>query len=89
METGKVTNLITERGFGFIHDGYGAQFFFHASNTQNFDDLAVCDGVAFDIGTGRGSRTCAVDVRRAKHDAPLPDAVSANSVFIKQRSYDQ
>jgi cold shock CspA family protein len=63
METGKIRTLVADRGFGFIRDSYGAEYFFHASNAENFEGLAVGDGVAFDIGTGRGGRHAAIAVR--------------------------
>jgi cold shock CspA family protein len=88
MESGTVTKIFGERGFGFIRDKFGDEHFFHASRCGDvFATLEVNDSVTFAFGPGRNGRTCAIDVRPAKHDAP-PDAVSAKSLFIKQRSYD-
>ncbi len=67
MKTGKIANLIGDRGFGFIaqEDGEG-EIFFHLSSLVDveFDDLKVGDKVTFDVTEGPKGLS-AVDVKKA------------------------
>jgi CspA family cold shock protein len=66
MAEGTIKRLVGSRGFGFIDDGSGQEYFFHASAVQGaqFDELREGQQVEFrterDPG-GRGER--AVNVR--------------------------
>jgi cold shock CspA family protein len=51
MRSGKVIRLVRERGFGFIRDAQGQEYFFHRSacdHTAPFDRLTEGDGVQFE-----------------------------------------
>ena len=45
---------ITDKGFGFITDMKGQEYFFHQSAVQSvrFDDLREGQSVEFDVGQG-------------------------------------
>jgi cold shock protein len=62
--TGRVKSVHEEKGFGFILDDSGTEYFFHRSAVSgNFDDLREGDRVEFDTGQGpKGPR--AENVRR-------------------------
>jgi CspA family cold shock protein len=63
---GVIKKLIGEKGFGFIKDAGGNEYFFHRSgllNTRDWDDLREGDNVSFEVGEGKkGPR--AEDVQR-------------------------
>jgi CspA family cold shock protein len=63
--TGTIRTLRTDKGFGFIKDSAGKEYFFHHSavRDEKIDDLREGDSVEFDIGEGpKGPR--AENVRR-------------------------
>ncbi len=63
--TGTIRTLRVDKGFGFINDQAGKDYFFHQSTVQSerFEDLREGDHVEFDIGHGeKGPR--AENVRR-------------------------
>jgi CspA family cold shock protein len=63
--TGSIQTLRTEKGFGFIKDDAGKQYFFHRSAVygEGLENLKEGDGVEFDSGEGpKGPR--AENVRR-------------------------
>ena len=63
--TGTIKTLRTEKGFGFISDGAGKEFFFHQSAIygEGIQDLREGDSVEFEVGQGpKGPR--AENVRR-------------------------
>ena len=65
MATGKIRTLRVDKGFGFIKDAAGKDFFFHQSAIQGegIADLREGDSVEFEIGEGpKGPR--ADNVRR-------------------------
>jgi CspA family cold shock protein len=52
MPTGTIKRLVRDRGFGFIRDDGGQEWFFHRSGVQgSFDQLAEGQRVAFDEET--------------------------------------
>jgi CspA family cold shock protein len=66
MAEGTIKRLVGSRGFGFIDDGSGQEYFFHMSAVQDaqFDDLREGQQVEFRTEhdpRGRGER--AVNVR--------------------------
>jgi cold shock protein len=49
MPKGTIKRLVRDRGFGFIRDDGGQEWFFHRSGVQgSFDSLAEGQRVAFD-----------------------------------------
>jgi CspA family cold shock protein len=63
--TGKIRTLRVDKGFGFIKDDSGKEFFFHQSAIygEGIDNLREGDSVEFDVGEGpKGPR--AENVRR-------------------------
>jgi CspA family cold shock protein len=65
MVTGKIRTLRVDKGFGFIKDDSGKEYFFHQSAVYGevIDNLREGDSVEFDVGEGpKGPR--AENVRR-------------------------
>jgi CspA family cold shock protein len=65
MASGKIRTLRVDKGFGFIRDTAGQDFFFHQSAIygEGIADLREGDSVEFEIGDGpKGPR--AENVRR-------------------------
>ena len=65
MVTGKIRTLRVDKGFGFIKDDTGKEYFFHQSAVygEGLDNLREGDSVEFDVGEGpKGPR--AENVRR-------------------------
>jgi cold shock protein len=65
MMTGTIRTVRTDKGFGFIRDGGGKEYFFHRSAVQGegLEALREGDSVEFDVGEGpKGPR--AENVRR-------------------------
>ena len=63
--TGKIRTLRVDKGFGFIRDDSGKEYFFHQSAIygEGIQDLREGDSVEFDVGQGpKGPR--AENVRR-------------------------
>jgi CspA family cold shock protein len=63
--TGTIKTLRAEKGFGFIRDDAGKEFFFHESAIygEGIDKLREGDRVEFEVGVGpKGPR--AENVRR-------------------------
>jgi CspA family cold shock protein len=63
--TGTIRSLRVEKGFGFIKDQAGAEYFFHRTAVvgEELDNLREGDSVEFDVGQGpKGPR--AENVRR-------------------------
>jgi cold shock protein len=63
--TGSIQTLRVEKGFGFIKDDAGKEYFFHRSAVygEGLENLKEGDGVEFEIGAGpKGPR--AENVRR-------------------------
>jgi CspA family cold shock protein len=51
---GTIKRLVTEKGFGFIGDEGGVEYFFHRSACadRTFDQLREGQSVSFDVGQG-------------------------------------
>jgi cold shock protein len=65
MMTGTIRTLRVDKGFGFIKDESGKEYFFHQSAVygEGLKDLREGDSVEFDVGEGpKGPR--AENVRR-------------------------
>lgn len=63
--TGTIRTIRAEKGFGFIKDATGKEYFFHRSAVygEELDNLSEGDSVEFDLGAGpKGPR--AENVRR-------------------------
>ena len=70
MATGKIRTLRVDKGFGFIKDTAGQDYFFHKSAVygEGLEDLREGDSVEFEIGEGpKGPR--ADNVRRTEQHA--------------------
>ena len=52
MTKGTIKKLVTDRGFGFIVGDDGKEYFFHMSETDNFDGLLEGDVVMFEVDSG-------------------------------------
>jgi CspA family cold shock protein len=52
--TGTIKRLVSDKGFGFILAGDGAEYFFHSSacSSTPFDALREGQEVSFDMGQG-------------------------------------
>src|SRR5215217_2752992 len=71
--TGKIRTLRVDKGFGFIKDDTGKEYFFHRSAVygEGLEDLREGDSVEFDIGEGpKGPR--AENVRRGRPELSPP-----------------
>jgi cold shock CspA family protein len=66
--TGTIRHYNTTRGFGFVRDQAGNDYFFHVRSTVALDEAELHAGlpVQFRVGKGRDGRPCALDV------APVP-----------------
>jgi CspA family cold shock protein len=65
LMTGTIRTLRVDKGFGFIKDASGKDFFFHQSAVygESIDNLREGDSVEFEVGEGpKGPR--AENVRR-------------------------
>ena len=64
---GVIKSLNNDRGFGFIRDARGTDFFFHVSGVAHgsFDGLAVGSKVVFDEQESEGKDARATNVRPA------------------------
>lgn len=63
IRQGVVKRLIADKGFGFLADGQGREYFFHRSAAPDFDALTVGDAVTFVAGSGpKGPRAESVVV---------------------------
>jgi CspA family cold shock protein len=63
--TGTIRTLRVDKGFGFIKDAGGKEYFFHKSAVygESLENLREGDGVEFEVGQGpKGPR--AENVRR-------------------------
>lgn len=48
--TGKIRRLVTDKGFGFISDEDGKEYFFHKSGCfENWNEIFEGDRVSFDV----------------------------------------
>ena len=57
MTSGTIKRLVRDRGFGFIRDEGGQEWFFHRSSVQgSFDSLNEGQRVSFDVLTERGKQ---------------------------------
>ena len=52
--TGTIKRLVYDKGFGFVADGAGSEYFFHQSACQGvrFDELREGQAVTFKAGQG-------------------------------------
>ncbi len=74
MPTGTIKRMVRNRGFGFIQDDQGREFFFHRSAVADgtYDNLDEGEAVEFDVereAGGRGPR--ANNVRRTAASGQL------------------
>jgi CspA family cold shock protein len=50
--SGTVKRIMFEKGFGFIADQKGQEYFFHQSACDRFDSLREGSAVTFEVGQG-------------------------------------
>jgi CspA family cold shock protein len=64
--TGTIKTLRAEKGFGFIKDGAGKEYFFHQTAIQGegIDNLREGDSVEFELGQAGPKGPRAENVRR-------------------------
>jgi CspA family cold shock protein len=64
--TGTIKTLRVEKGFGFISDGTGKEYFFHqtAIYGEGIDNLREGDSVEFELGESGPKGPRAENVRR-------------------------
>ncbi len=65
--TGTITKIVPDRGFGFIRDAEGREYFFHRSAVRDtpFTDLTEGGTVEFDaVNTPKGPRAELVRLKR-------------------------
>ena len=64
MTTGTIKRIIPERGFGFIVDAEGKEYFFHRdglTQSLDFDGLRGGESVSFNVEAGpKGARAVGV-----------------------------
>jgi cold shock protein len=77
MMTGTI-KTITDKGFGFIADTKGQEYFFHRSAVQGtrFEDLHEGQSVEFDVGQGPkgpAPKTCASSDKWSYHFSAVED----------------
>lgn len=68
MESGTITHLTLERGYGFIRPRSGADIFFHVSTLgggMEWDSTLLRREVTFDVEM-RGDKTRAINVMPAR-----------------------
>lgn len=49
---GTIKRLVFEKGFGFVADSNGHEYFFHQSACASFDSLREGQAVSFETGQG-------------------------------------
>ena len=49
---GTIKRIVSEKGFGFVADESGQEYFFHRSACQSFDSLREGQPVTFQTGQG-------------------------------------
>jgi cold shock protein len=49
---GTIKRIVSEKGFGFVADESGQEYFFHQSACQSFDTLREGQAVTFQTGQG-------------------------------------
>ena len=49
---GTVKRLVHDKGFGFVADEGGREYFFHQSSCDSFSDLREGQSVTFEAGQG-------------------------------------
>jgi cold shock protein len=64
--TGTIKTLRADKGFGFIRDGAGKEYFFHQTAIQGegIDNLREGDSVEFELGQAGPKGPRAENVRR-------------------------
>jgi cold shock protein len=69
MTTGTIKRVISDRGFGFITDDEGKEYFFHRdglSSSLDFDRLAGGESVSFEAQSGpKGARAVRIEMQGA------------------------
>ena len=65
MKKGNIKSLVQDRGFGFVRDDSGTDFFFHATGCITaFNSLIVGQRVTFDLVSENSGRVRAYKVEQ-------------------------
>jgi cold shock CspA family protein len=86
--TGTVKRIVPERGFGFIEDSRGTEYFFHRSSVDNFDSLQGGESASFEPEDGpKGKRANNVQIGvAAAAETAAPEVESAAPVAEAEAS---
>jgi cold shock CspA family protein len=80
MIIGTVKRVVPERGFGFIEDNRGTEYFFHRTNVEDFDSLRGGETATFEPEEGpKGKRANHVRIDAepaAEGDAPVAETAA-------------
>jgi cold shock CspA family protein len=80
MLTGTVKRVVPERGFGFIEDNRGTEYFFHRTNVEDFDALRGGETATFEPEEGpKGKRANQVRIDAepaAESNAPVAEVAA-------------
>lgn len=61
--TGTIKKIVADRGFGFITEEGGTEYFFHRDSVDNFDSLRGGESVTFEVEqSAKGPRANQVKV---------------------------
>jgi len=82
---GTIKRIVSEKGFGFVADESGHEYFFHQSACQSFDSLREGQAVTFQTGQGpKGPRaeneTIATAASVWRPLAATQDAIAADGL---------
>jgi len=88
--TGTIRTLRVDKGFGFIKDEQGKEYFFHQSAVygEGIDNLREGDSVEFEVGEGpKGPRaeTCGVRPPSPQSDFPPTSATPTTALGRSNR----
>jgi CspA family cold shock protein len=77
MATGTVKRVVPDRGFGFIEDSSGTEYFFHRSVVADFDSLRGGETATFEVEDGpKGKRANSVRIGEPEAAAPAEPAAA-------------
>lgn len=78
MATGTVKRVVPDRGFGFIEDSSGTEYFFHRSVVADFDSLRGGESATFEVEDGpKGKRANSVRIGEPEAAPAAPEAAPA------------
>ena len=82
---GTIKRIVSDKGFGFVADESGQEYFFHQSACQSFDSLREGQAVTFQTGQGpKGPR--AENVREAWRTGTISSEGANGALSSRLRS---